>query len=42
MLTGQPLRVGPEAGTLLSCAFERYIAGKREIAPAVEGRINLR
>ena len=41
MLTGQPLRVGPETGTLLSYAFERYIAAKREIAPAIEGRITL-
>ena len=41
MLTGQPLRVGPEAGTLLSCAFERNITAKREIAPAIEGRITL-
>jgi 5'-nucleotidase/UDP-sugar diphosphatase len=42
MFTGQPVRVGPEAGNLISNALEQYVAAAREIAPAVEGRINIR
>jgi 2',3'-cyclic-nucleotide 2'-phosphodiesterase (5'-nucleotidase family) len=42
MFAGQPVRVGPEAGNLISSAVEKYVAAKREIAPAVEGRITIR
>jgi 5'-nucleotidase len=42
MFTGQPVRVGPEAGNLISNALEQYVAAKHEVAPAVEGRITIR
>jgi len=42
MFKGQPLRVGPEAGPLISGAIEKHVAATREIAPAVEGRIIIR
>jgi 5'-nucleotidase len=42
MFAGQPIRVGPEAGNLISTALEHYVAAKSEIAPAVEGRITIR
>jgi 2',3'-cyclic-nucleotide 2'-phosphodiesterase (5'-nucleotidase family) len=42
MFAGQPVRIGPEAGNLITSALERYIAAKAEIAPAVEGRITIR
>lgn len=41
MFAGQPVRVAPEAGTMISDALARYVAAKREIAPAVEGRITI-
>ena len=34
--------VAPEAGTLIATAVEKYIASKREIAPAIDGRITVR
>jgi 5'-nucleotidase len=42
MFTGQKLRVGPEAGRLISTVLEEYVAAKREIAPVVDGRIRIR
>ena len=42
MFGGQAVRVGPEAGNLISNALEQYIIAKREVAPAVEGRITIR
>ena len=42
MFAGQPVRVGPEAGNLISNALEQYVAAAHEIAPAVEGRITIR
>jgi 2',3'-cyclic-nucleotide 2'-phosphodiesterase (5'-nucleotidase family) len=41
MFAGQPVRVAPEAGNLISDALERYVTAKREIAPVVEGRITV-
>jgi len=34
--------VAPEAGTLIATAVEKYVASKREIAPAIDGRITVR
>jgi 5'-nucleotidase len=31
--------VGPESGDLIVTALERYVAARRELAPAIEGRI---
>jgi 2',3'-cyclic-nucleotide 2'-phosphodiesterase (5'-nucleotidase family) len=42
MFAGQPLRVSPEAGNMISTALEKYVASLREVAPAIEGRITLR
>jgi 5'-nucleotidase len=42
MLKGQPVKVSPEAGNMISDALERYVAAKRDIAPVVEGRITIR
>ena len=42
MFAGQPVRVGPEAGNLISAALEEYVTAKSEIAPAIEGRITIR
>ena len=42
MFAGQPMKVGPEAGDLISAALEKYVAARHDIAPAVEGRITLR
>ena len=42
MFKGQPLRVAPEAGHMISSVLEQYIAATRDIAPAVEGRITIR
>lgn len=42
MFTGQKIRVGPEAGNMISDALERYVSAKREVAPAIEGRITIR
>jgi 5'-nucleotidase len=42
MFAGQPVRVSPEVGNLISTALEKYVGAKREVAPAVEGRIRRR
>jgi hypothetical protein len=42
MFAGQPVRVGPESGNLISDALERYVAATQDIASAVDGRITLR
>ena len=42
MFAGQQVLVGPENGNLISGAIEKYVAAKREVAPAIEGRITLR
>jgi 2',3'-cyclic-nucleotide 2'-phosphodiesterase (5'-nucleotidase family) len=42
MFAGQPVRVSPEVGNLISTALEKFVAANREMAPAVEGRITLR
>ena len=39
MFKDQKVLVGPEAGPTMAAALERYVAERREIAPAVEGRI---
>ena len=39
---GQTIRVGPEAGGLISDAIEKYVVAAHEIAPAVDGRIIIR
>jgi 5'-nucleotidase len=39
MFIGQPVLVGPEAGNLAVAALEKYVVGKRVVAPQVEGRI---
>ena len=41
MFKGQKVLVGPEAGPTLAAALERYVAEKREVAPAVDGRITI-
>ena len=41
MFTGQPVKVGPEAGNMISDALEQYVAAKSEIAPAIEGRVTI-
>jgi hypothetical protein len=38
MFAGQPVKVAPEAGNLISSALETYVAAKQNIAPAVDGR----
>jgi 5'-nucleotidase len=42
MFTGHPVKVAPEAGDLISNALEEYVAAKRTISPAVEGRTTIR
>ena len=42
MFAKQKIRVGPEAGHMISDALERYVSARREVAPAVEGRITIR
>ena len=42
MFVGQPVRVAPEAGALISNVLEQYIAARQAVAPAVEGRITIR
>jgi 5'-nucleotidase len=42
MFRGQPLRIGPEAGNLISSAIEKYIAARHEVSPSIEGRITIR
>ena len=41
MFAGQPVKVAPEAGNLISTALEKYVVAKHNIAPAVEGRITV-
>ena len=36
------LKVAPEAGDMISTALLKYVTAKREVAPAVEGRITIR
>jgi 2',3'-cyclic-nucleotide 2'-phosphodiesterase (5'-nucleotidase family) len=42
MFTGQPLRVAPEAGNLISTALEHYVTAKQHLEPTVETRITIR
>jgi 5'-nucleotidase/UDP-sugar diphosphatase len=42
MLEGQPVLIGPEAGSLLVSALEKYIAAKGVVAPQKDGRITIR
>ena len=39
--TGQRVIVDPESGQILSTVLERYISARREVNPAVEGRITI-
>jgi 5'-nucleotidase len=39
MFKGQKVLVGPEAGPTMAAALEDYVAGRREVAPVIEGRI---
>jgi 2',3'-cyclic-nucleotide 2'-phosphodiesterase (5'-nucleotidase family) len=42
MFADQRVLIGPEAGTLISAALEKYVAGRREITQQIEGRITVR
>lgn len=42
MFADQRILVGPEAGPLISAAFAKYVASKREITQQIEGRITFR
>jgi 5'-nucleotidase/UDP-sugar diphosphatase len=42
MFAGQPVKVAPEAGNLISSALEKYVAARQNVAPAVDGRITIR
>ena len=42
MFKGQMVKVGPEAGDMISDALEKYVTARGAIAPAIEGRIILR
>jgi 5'-nucleotidase len=42
MFADQRILVGPEAGTMISTAIEKYVTARHEISPAIEGRIILR
>jgi 2',3'-cyclic-nucleotide 2'-phosphodiesterase (5'-nucleotidase family) len=42
MFTGQPIKVGPEAGDMISAALEKFVTARHDIAPAVDGRISVR
>jgi hypothetical protein len=42
MFTGQPIKVGPETGTMISTALDKFVAARHDIAPAADGRIILR
>jgi 2',3'-cyclic-nucleotide 2'-phosphodiesterase (5'-nucleotidase family) len=42
MFTGQPLRVAPEAGNMISTALEHYVTAKQQLEPTVETRITIR
>jgi 2',3'-cyclic-nucleotide 2'-phosphodiesterase (5'-nucleotidase family) len=42
MFADQQVRVGPEAGALISSALAKYVEAAGNVAPAVEGRITIR
>jgi 2',3'-cyclic-nucleotide 2'-phosphodiesterase (5'-nucleotidase family) len=42
MFANQRVLVGPEAGSLIVEALEKYVATRREIAPQIDGRITIR
>ncbi|HKB14336.1 MAG TPA: hypothetical protein VKD69_26905 [Vicinamibacterales bacterium] len=42
MFPGGDVLASPESGNLIASALEKYVADRREIAPAVEGRITVR
>jgi len=42
MFANQQILVGPEAGTLISLALEKFVAAKRDLTQQIEGRITLR
>jgi 2',3'-cyclic-nucleotide 2'-phosphodiesterase (5'-nucleotidase family) len=42
MFAKLPVKVGPEAGDMISNALEKYVTAKKEIVPAVDGRITIR
>jgi 5'-nucleotidase len=39
MFEGQEVLVGPQSGGLMMLALEHYVVARREVAPAIEGRI---
>lgn len=41
MFAGQRVLAGPELGTLMVSALEKYVADRGEVAPVVEGRITI-
>jgi 2',3'-cyclic-nucleotide 2'-phosphodiesterase (5'-nucleotidase family) len=41
MFIGQRILVGPEDGSLVATGLERYIAGRGEVNPTVDGRITI-
>jgi 5'-nucleotidase len=41
LFAGQRVVVGPESGTLIVNALEKYVAGHGSVSPAVEGRIRV-
>ncbi len=41
MFRDQQVLVGPESGPSMAAALETYFASRREVAPAVEGRITI-
>jgi 2',3'-cyclic-nucleotide 2'-phosphodiesterase (5'-nucleotidase family) len=42
MFADQRILIGPEAGTMISTAIEKYVTAQREITQQIEGRIVLR
>ena len=42
MFAAQHVLVGPEAGTPISTAIEKYVTAQREITQQIDGRITLR
>jgi 5'-nucleotidase len=41
MFSGQRVLIGPESGNQIVTALEKYAAARREVAPAIEGRITI-
>jgi len=41
MLAGERVLVGRESGTVIAVALENYIKSRRNVNPAIEGRINI-